>query len=47
MRFSLDAAATIFANERKYPIEIADGKTITIKVPVFDDGTPEAVLHWR
>jgi hypothetical protein len=45
MCFSLDAA--VFANERKYPVEIADGETITTKVPVFDDGTPEAVLHWR
>jgi Retroviral aspartyl protease len=47
MRFSLDAANIVFANERKYPVEIADGETITIKVPVFDAGTPEAVLQWR
>jgi RNase H-like domain found in reverse transcriptase/Reverse transcriptase (RNA-dependent DNA polymerase)/Integrase zinc binding domain/Retroviral aspartyl protease len=47
MRFSLDAPSIVFANERKYPVSIADDETITIKVPVFDSGTPEAVLFWR
>jgi hypothetical protein len=37
--------------EQKYTIAIGEGDddndTTTIKMPVFEDGPPEAALYWR
>jgi hypothetical protein len=49
MRFSLIAPTIAFQNERKYSVNVGDDNNdqTTIKVPVFENGPPEAVLKWR
>jgi RNase H-like domain found in reverse transcriptase/Integrase zinc binding domain/Reverse transcriptase (RNA-dependent DNA polymerase) len=55
MKFNLVKPSFQFENERKYSIIIApaapannnQNDTVTLKVPVFEEGPPEMLLHWR
>jgi hypothetical protein len=49
MRFSLIAPTIAFQNEQKYSVNVGDDNNdqTTIKIPVFENGPPEAVLKWR
>jgi hypothetical protein len=49
MRFNLISPAITFSTERKYSVNVGDDDNdqTTIKVPVFENGHPEAVLKWR
>jgi hypothetical protein len=49
MRFNLISPTITFSTERKYSVNVGDDDDdqTTIKVPVFENGHPEAVLKWR